>query len=57
VDESHGEEAVRLGKKIGVVATVASTVKPSCNLVRTKAKEAGKEVEVVEYLVNGRWMS
>lgn len=53
VDEAMAEEAVRIGKRIGVVATVASTMKPSCNLIRTKAKEAGKEVEVVEYLVDG----
>ena len=53
IDEEMAEKAVSLGKKIAVIATVASTMKPSCNLVRTKAKEAGKEVEVKEYLVNG----
>ncbi|WP_071441417.1 aspartate/glutamate racemase family protein [Traorella massiliensis] len=53
IDEAMAERAVSLGKKIAVIATVASTMKPSCNLVRTKAKEAGKEVEVKEYLVNG----
>ena len=47
------EKAVSMGSKIGVVATVASTVKPSSNLVRTKALEAGKEVTVNEYLVDG----
>lgn len=53
IDEAMAEKAVSLGKKIAVIATVASTMKPSCNLVRTKAKETGKEVEVKEYLVNG----
>ena len=53
IDEAMAEKAVSLGKKLAVIATVASTMKPSCNLVRTKAKEAGKEVEVKEYLVNG----
>ena len=53
IDEAMAEKAVSLGKKMAVIATVASTMKPSCNLVRTKAKEAGKEVEVKEYLVNG----
>ena len=47
------EKAVELGSKIAVVATVASTMKPSCNLVRTKAKEAGKDVVVDEFLVDG----
>ncbi len=53
IDEAMAEKAVELGTRIGVVATVASTVKPSCNLVRTKAKEAGKDVCVREYLVDG----
>lgn len=53
VDEAMAEKAVELGKKIAVVATVKSTMKPSCNLVRTKAAKAGKTVEVVEYLVDG----
>lgn len=53
VDEAMAEKAVELGTKIGVVATVKSTMMPSCNLVRTKAKKANKEVEVVEYLVDG----
>jgi hypothetical protein len=47
------EQAVELGKKIGVVATVSSTVAPSCNLVRAKAEAAGKTVEVIPYLVDG----
>lgn len=53
IDEAMAEKAVELGNRIGVVATVASTVKPSCNLVRTKAKEANKDVTVTEYLVDG----
>ena len=53
VDAPMAEKAVALGARIGVVATVKSTMKPSCNLVRTKANEAGKAVEVVEYLVDG----
>ncbi len=53
IDEAMAEKAVELGSRIGVVATVASTVAPSCNLVRTKAKEAGKDVTVTEYLVDG----
>ncbi|MBQ1305781.1 MAG: Asp/Glu/hydantoin racemase [Erysipelotrichales bacterium] len=53
IDEAMAEKAVSLGSRIGVVATVASTVAPSTNLVRTKAKEAGKDVTVTEYLVDG----
>lgn len=53
VDEAMAEEAVKLGNKIAVVATVASTMGPSTRLVKTKAKEAGKTVEIVECLVDG----
>jgi len=53
VDEPMAEKAVELGSKIAVIATVASTMKPSCNLVRTKAKEANKDVVVDEFLVDG----
>ena len=53
VDEAMAEKAVELGKKIGVVATVSSTVAPSCNLVAAKAEASGKKVEVVRYLVDG----
>ena len=53
IDEAMAENAVSLGTRIGVIATVASTMLPSCNLVKTKAETAGKNVEVREYLVDG----
>ena len=53
IDEAMAEKAVMLGSRIGVVATVASTVAPSCRLVESKAKEVGKDVTVTRYLVDG----
>lgn len=53
VDAPMAERAVELGTRIGVVATVQSTMKPSCKLIRAKAAEAGKNVEIVDYLVDG----
>lgn len=53
VDEPMAEKAVSLGNKIAVVATVASTMRPSCNLIKATAKKQGREVVVDEYLVNG----
>ena len=53
IDIPMAEEAVRLGKKVALVATVASTVAPSVRNVENTAKEMGKEVEVVPYLVDG----
>ncbi len=53
IDEPMAEKAVSIGSRIGVVATVASTVKPSCNLVRRVAKKRNKSVLVTDYLVDG----
>ena len=47
IDEPMAKKAVELGNKIGVIATVKSTMLPSCNLIKRKA------VEVIEYLVDG----
>lgn len=53
VDEAMAEKAVLMGRTIGVVATVKSTMRPSCDLVMEKAREQAKDVEVREYLVDG----
>lgn len=53
VDEAMAEQAITLGRRIAVVATVASTVEPSCHLVRQKAAAAGVDTEVIPYLVDG----
>ena len=39
--------AVENAKKIAVLATLATTVEPSCRLVQRLAKEMGKTVEVI----------
>ena len=53
VDRPMAEKAVSLGKNIAVVATVESTLEPSCNLVRSAAADAGKEVNIQPVLVEG----
>jgi Asp/Glu/hydantoin racemase len=53
VDEPMAEEAVRIGTRIGVVATLASTLEPTAELVRRRAREAGKEVEVTARVCDG----
>lgn len=53
IDETMAQKAVETGERIAVIATVKSTLKPSCNLVRTKAKEMNKDVTVDEFLVDG----
>ena len=53
IDEAMAERAAALGGKIAVIATVKSTMAPSCNLVRAKASNQGKDVVVREYLACG----
>jgi Asp/Glu/hydantoin racemase len=53
VDESMAEEASRIGSRIGVVATVKTTLEPTTRLIRKKALENGREVTVVERIAEG----
>lgn len=53
VDEAMAIKAVEQGKRIGVIATLSTTLAPTAALVRRKAQEAGKEVEIVECLGEG----
>lgn len=53
VDEEMAETAVRVGKKIVVVSTVASTMGPSKRLVERAAEQSRKNVEISECLVDG----
>lgn len=46
IDDAMAEEAVRLGHRIGIVATAATTLGPSSALVWEKAAAAGVQVEV-----------
>ena len=53
VDEAMAKKAVEQGKRIGVIATLSTTLAPTAALVRSKAHEAGKQVEIVECLCEG----
>ncbi|MEP1445304.1 MAG: aspartate/glutamate racemase family protein [Paraglaciecola sp.] len=53
VDRPMAENAIQSGNRIGVVATLSTTLKPTVDLVRTVAAEQSTEIEVVEYLCEG----
>ena len=53
VDEEMCREAVRLGKRIGVMATLSSTLEPTKGTVKRVAREMGKQVELVDCLIDG----
>jgi Asp/Glu/hydantoin racemase len=53
VDQAMAEQAVERGSKIGVLATLWSTLRPTAVLIERTAAEAGREVEVRDRLCDG----
>ncbi len=53
VDQPMADLAVETGTKIGVVATLSTTLNPSSDLVLRRAKLAGKEIQLVSRLCEG----
>ncbi|MCJ8208489.1 aspartate/glutamate racemase family protein [Mucilaginibacter sp. RS28] len=53
VDQPMADEAVKMGKRIGVIATLATTLEPTSDLVKRRAEVAGKEIELVAKLCEG----
>lgn len=55
IDDAMAEEAVQRGKHIGVAATLQTTLQPTTRLLRAKAQEAGKQVEITPLLIEGAY--
>lgn len=53
VDQPMADEAVRTGKRVGVIATLSTTLEPTVELVRRRAGKAGATVEVVSKVCEG----
>ncbi len=53
VDEAMADEAVRFGSRIGVIATLYTTLNPTSDLVRERAALKGKGVDVETVLCEG----
>ena len=53
VDQPMADMAVQTGKRIGVVATLATTLEPTADLVKRQAALAGKEIELTSKLCEG----
>lgn len=51
IDEEMCRDAVRRGRRIGVLATLPTTLNPTKNTILRVAREMGKEVELVDGLV------
>ena len=53
VDQPMADKAVAAGKKIGVVATLSTTLEPTADLILRRAEKAGKKIELTSKLVEG----
>ena len=53
VDQPMADLAVRTGPRIGVIATLPTTLQPTADLVRRRAEFAGRPVELVVRLCDG----
>jgi Asp/Glu/hydantoin racemase len=57
IDDEMARRAAEHGGTIGVLATVATTLKPTADLVREKAAGMGREVHTLESLCEGAFES
>jgi Asp/Glu/hydantoin racemase len=53
IDDAMTEEAARTANRIGVMATVTTTLGPTVDLIRSKAKEINKQPHLEPVLVDG----
>jgi len=53
VDQAMADEAVQISNKIGVIATLPTTLEPTSDLVKRRAEAAGKEVTISSKLCEG----
>jgi Asp/Glu/hydantoin racemase len=53
VDQPMADQAVQAGKKIGVIATLRTTLEPTADLIQRRAAKAGKEIALTSRLCEG----
>jgi len=53
VDQPMADKAVQTGKRIGVIATLSTTLGPTSDLVKRRAAAAGKTIELETVLCEG----
>ena len=55
IDAPMAERASELGKRVGVLATVATTLAPTADLIERLARQGGRPVQVTRRLVDGAY--
>ena len=53
VDQPMADQAVATGKRIGVIATLRTTLEPTADLIQRRAALAGKKIELTSKLAEG----
>jgi Asp/Glu/hydantoin racemase len=53
VDQPMADQAVQTGKKIGVIATLPTTLEPTADLIQRRAAKAGKKITLTSRLCEG----
>ncbi len=53
IDEAMADEAVRQASKIGVIATLSTTLEPTRALIQAKAEAQGRDIAVTTHLCSG----
>ena len=53
VDEPMADRAVSTGERIGVIATLPSTLEPTVDLIQRRAADADKRIEMTARVVDG----
>ena len=53
VDQPMADKAVATGRKIGVIATLKTTLEPTADLISRRAQAAGREIELTSRLCEG----
>jgi len=53
VDQPMADRAVQMGRRIGVIATLPTTLEPTADLIRRRAAVAGREIELTSRLCEG----
>jgi len=53
VDQPMADKAVQTGRKIGVVATLRTTLEPTANLIQRRAQQSAKQIQLTSKLCDG----
>lgn len=53
VDQPMADKAVQTGRRIGVIATLSTTLEPTADLILRRAGLAGKQIELTSRLCDG----